>query len=172
MRGLGVNFKPELNHEETKMKTTMMAILAAATATLTYGALQAAEIILVDDQMGLSKTSVFDDPSPAVFDYPKTEPYEAQALPRAYSGAPPQVPHGIEDFLPINAQKNGCYSCHDKPALIGKKKIKGLPTPMSESHYVKIEGGKLNRSGARYVCTQCHTPQADVKDLVGNTFNQ
>jgi len=162
--------EPKLNHEETEMKTTMMAMLVAGAVTMTYGALQAADVTLVDDQMGLSKTSVFDDPSPAVFDYPRTEPHEAQPMPRAWEGAPPQIPHNIEDFLPIDAQKNRCSSCHEKPALLGKKKIKGLPTPMPESHYVKAEDGKLTRSGARYICTQCHTPQAQVDDLIGNTF--
>jgi cytochrome c-type protein NapB len=54
--------------------------------------------------------------------------------------------------------------------LIGKKKVKGIATPIPESHYVKAEDGKLARSGARYNCTQCHAPQAEVSDLVGNTF--
>jgi cytochrome c-type protein NapB len=54
--------------------------------------------------------------------------------------------------------------------MIGKKKTKGLPTPMPESHYHKADDGKLEFSDTRYVCVQCHTPQADVKDLVGNTF--
>lgn len=152
------------------MKTTMTAILLVGALTMTCGALQAADVTLGDDQMGLSKTSVFDDPSPAVFQYPQTEPSESKPLPRTYSGAPPQIPHTIEEFVPINAQKNSCNQCHDKPARIGKEKIRGIPTPMPETHYVKAEDGKLSRSGARYVCTQCHTPQAEVKDLIGNTF--
>lgn len=154
------------------MKTSLMVMLATGVVVMTYGVLQAAEVSLADDQMGLSKTSVFDDPSPEVFQYPDTAPHDSQPLPRAWEGAPPQVPHDIEDFLPITAKANRCLSCHDKPALMGKKKIKGVPTPMPESHYVKAENGKLARSGARHFCNQCHAPQAEVKDLVGNTFEQ
>lgn len=154
------------------MKKTMIAILMTGAVAATYGALQAADITLVDDQMGLSKTSVFDDPSPAVFEYPQTEPHAAKPIATAWEGAPPQIPHNIDDFVPINAQKNMCTGCHDKPALVGKKKVQGIPTPMPESHYVKADDGKLTRSGARYVCTQCHAPQADVGDLIGNTFGQ
>jgi cytochrome c-type protein NapB len=152
------------------MKTTMKAVLMAGAIAASFGALEAADVVLVDDQMGLSKTSVYADPSPEVFEYPQTEPHAAQPLARAWEGAPPQVPHNIDDFVPINAARNMCSNCHEKPALVGKKKIKGLPTPMPESHYVRADDGKLARSGARYVCTQCHTPQADVKELIGNTF--
>jgi cytochrome c-type protein NapB len=123
---------------------------------------------VADSEIGLSKTSVFDDPSPSVFEYPKTEPSAATALPRSWNSAPPQVPHKIEAFIPITTSKNICVTCHDKPSLIGKK-TKGIPTSMPESHYDTIEG-KLVRNNGRHVCTQCHTPQANVADLVGNTF--
>ena len=153
------------------MNKIMMAVVAAAGAvSVGYGALQAEGVVLVDDQMGLSQTSVFDDPSPPAFDYPATDPSASQTLPRAWDGAPPQIPHNIDDFVPISADSNSCVRCHDKPALMGKKKIKGIPTPMPASHYVKADDGKLSRAGARYVCTQCHAPQADVGDLIGNTF--
>ncbi|MBI1284909.1 MAG: cytochrome C [Thiobacillus sp.] len=152
------------------MKTTTKAMLAAAALTLSHGALQAAEMAQTDSQMGLSKTSVYDDPSPDVFQYPPTDPGEAKALPRAYSGAPPQIPHSVDDFLPITAQKNECNGCHNKPARIGKNVAKGTPPPMPESHYHKADTGKLEFSDSRYICVQCHTPQANVKDLVGNTF--
>ena len=154
------------------MKTTMTAILAAAAVTMTYGALQAKEITLVDDQMGLSKTSVFDDPSPEVFQYPQTEPSAAHAMPRAYDGAPPQIPHKIEAFMPIKSGKNLCITCHDRPAMIGAAKAQGIASPMPASHYNKAADGSLKRSDARHICVQCHTPQAEVKDLVGNTFAQ
>ncbi len=152
------------------MKTTMKAMLAAGALTLSYGALQAAEMTQMDSQMGLSKTSVYEDPSPDVFQYPQTDPGDARSIPPAFSGAPPQIPHNVEDFLPIDAQKNKCNGCHDKPARIGKKPVAGIPTPMPESHYHKADNGKLEFSDTRYICVQCHTPQADVKDLVGNTF--
>jgi cytochrome c-type protein NapB len=148
----------------------LTAIMLAGGAAFAFGVLQAGEAQIDDDKMGLSKTSVFDDPSPEVFDYPKTDPSSAQPLPRAWEGAPPQIPHKIDAFVPIMTNKNLCVNCHDKPTMLGKKKVKGIATPMSEAHYVKAEDGKLTRSGGRFVCTQCHTPQAQVNDLVGNSF--
>jgi cytochrome c-type protein NapB len=123
---------------------------------------------VADNEMGLSKTSVFEDPSPSAFDYPKTEPAAATALPRSWDSAPPQIPHKIEGFLPITANRNVCLGCHDDPGSIGKQ-AKGNPTPMPASHYDTIDG-KLVRNNGRHVCTQCHAPQANVADLVGNTF--
>ena len=163
-------FEPELNHEESKMKTTMMAMLLIGAVGLSCGALQAAEVTLVDDQMGLSKSSVFDDPSPEVFQYPQG--FDSAPMAPAYSGAPPQIPHNIDDYLPISAKKNMCTNCHEKPARIGTKKIRHIPTPMPESHYVKAGDGSLKRADSRHVCVHCHTPQAEVKELIGNTFNQ
>ena len=150
------------------MKTTMTAMLVAGAVTLSHGALQAAEVTLVDDQMGLSKTSVFDDPSPEVFQYPQG--FDSAPMAPAYRGAPPQIPHNIEDYLPISAKKNMCTNCHEKPARIGAKKTRHIPTPMPASHYVKADDGSLKRADSRHVCVQCHTPQADVKELIGNTF--
>jgi cytochrome c-type protein NapB len=152
------------------MKKTITAVLAIGLVGVTYGALQAAEVVVRDDQIGLSATSVFDDPTPDVFDYPETEPSAAQALKRAYFGAPPQVPHKIENLLPIRAKKNACLRCHDVPDDIGKARTAGDPTPMPLSHYVKLDDGSLKRGDNRHVCVQCHAPQANVKDLVGNTF--
>jgi nitrate reductase (cytochrome), electron transfer subunit len=121
-----------------------------------------------DNDLGLSKTSVFDDPSPSVFEYPKTEPSAATALPRAWNSAPPQVPHKIDIFVPITTNKNMCVTCHDKPGMMGKK-VKGIATAMPESHYNKVEE-RWVRANARFNCTQCHVPQAGVSDLVNNTF--
>lgn len=138
----------------------IVAIFATACAT--------SPAPVADNEIGLSKTSVFNDPAPSAFDYPATEPSAATALPRAWNSAPPQIPHKIDIFVPITASKNFCVTCHDKPSLIGKK-MKGIPTSMPESHYDTVEG-KLARNNGRYVCTQCHAPQANVGELVGNTF--
>lgn len=126
-----------------------------------------------DTDLGLSKTSVFSDPTPQPFDYNDAFPGTSKILPRAYPGAPPQVPHNIEAFQPVTSANNACVGCHDKPDTIGKKEAQTLP-PMPLSHYATIKGkaGKAHRklSGARYICTQCHVPQAKVKPLVGNSF--
>lgn len=120
-----------------------------------------------EEQLGLSKTNVLDVPEPGTFQYRDNQPFSGQLLPRAYLGAPPQVPHDIQNFVPITRESNMCVGCHQQPDKIGQK-IKGQPTPLPLSHYVDAKAGDLNMG--RFVCTQCHTPQANVKPLVGNTF--
>lgn len=142
------------------------AIALAVLAGLAALSAGAAEVR--DDTMGLSKTSVFDAPSPDAFAYSDKASNKSGVLPRSYEGAPPQVPHSIDEFLPIKADANACVGCHDKPALMGKK-LKGIATSMPASHYTRVDG-KWQRNNNRYICTQCHVPQANVGDLVGNSF--
>ena len=131
---------------------------------------QAAEPVS-DDQIGLSKTSVFDTPAPDSWSYTNQDPENVERLPRAFPGAPPQIPHEVASMLPIKTDENLCVECHDNPRYIGK----GYQdkSPMPESHYA-VKGEKYSdwkMSGARFNCTQCHAPQAEgVKPLVGNTF--
>lgn len=127
------------------------------------------------DSMGLSKGSVFDTPSPKVFQYRGGQPGQNKLLPRAYLGAPPQIPHDVGDFLPITAQANMCIACHNLPDQWGKKLEPGLPTPIPPSHYTehRAASGKVTDHliNARYNCNQCHVPQADAPALVENTFS-
>lgn len=133
----------------------------------------AASTIQTND-MGLSKTSVFDTPDPKVYQYDKTPPGESKVLPRAYLNAPPQVSHDVADFLPITAQTNMCVACHNQPAMWGKKLKKNDPTPIPPSHYTDLRNapGKVteNLINARYNCNQCHVPQTNAPALVENTF--
>jgi cytochrome c-type protein NapB len=142
-------------------------------ALMTAGYSQAATTINTVD-MGLSKTSVFDVPTPSVYHYSVTPPGQSKLLPRAYLGAPPQVPHDVADFLPITAVNNLCVACHAQPDLWGKKREVGAPTPIPPSHYTdqrnapdKVTDHLIN---ARYNCNQCHVPQTDAPVLVKNTF--
>ena len=114
-----------------------------------------------DADIGLSKGSVFDVPTPQPF---AADGKGVTGAARAAYGAPPLVPHAVDDFLPITADKNACVGCHDKP---GAKKTKGDGTPMPALHYVKAEG-KARLSGDYYNCGLCHASAANVKDLVGN----
>jgi len=127
------------------------------------------------DSMGLSKSSVFEVPTPQVYRYKGQFPGQDDVLPRAYQGAPPQIPHDIGGFLPITAQGNMCIGCHDQPAQWGKKRGKGTPTPIPQSHYTDMRNapGKVSQHlvKARFNCNQCHVPQADAAPLVENTFS-
>lgn len=141
--------------------------LFAAAALLGTG-LHADTELLRDDAIGLSKTSVFEDPAPPEFAYSLLNPKQSGVLPRAFEDAPPQIPHRLDKYLPVTAKLNKCLDCHDEPEEIGKK-VKGEPTPMPVSHY-RNHGKDLGMANGRYFCALCHVPQADVNVLVGNTF--
>ncbi len=149
------------------MKKLALIAMALSMALAAQAGSAADKKAVADDQIGLSKTSVEAVPDPQVFHYRSNAPFSGQVLPRAYQGAPPQVPHEIKDFVPITRESNMCVGCHQQPDMVGKK-MKGQPTPLPASHYVDVKTNTLNMG--RYTCTQCHTPQATVKPLVDNTF--
>ncbi len=155
------------------MKQTLKAALTGLALTLLCVNAQAAKPVK-DSSLGLSKTSVNDSPEPEKFGYSNNFPGTGNLLPRAYLDAPPQIPHNIEAFLPVSTKNNACKMCHDNPAMQGKK-VKGQATAMPASHYTDLRHapGKVTTEliGARYVCTQCHVPQANVKPMVTNTFD-
>ena len=132
-----------------------------------------AEPIIKDKDMGLSKSDVFETPTPKAFSYSTHFPGTGETIPRAFAGAPPQIPHNISSFKPITAANNMCMGCHHNPAMIGQR-VKGLPTSMPASHYTDVRNKPSVQGkeviGARYVCTQCHVPQAQVDTLVDNLF--
>ncbi len=157
----------------TKTKQMLKSVLTGLALTLMCVNVQAAKPVK-DSSLGLSKTSVNDSPAPEKFSYSNNFPGTGNLLPRAYLNAPPQIPHNIEAFLPVTAKSNNCKMCHDNRAMQGKK-VKGQATAIPDSHYTDLRHapGKVTTEliGARYVCTQCHVPQANVKPLVTNTFN-
>ncbi|MCB1877690.1 MAG: nitrate reductase cytochrome c-type subunit [Chromatiales bacterium] len=152
-----------------KMKLLMSLIVVS----LGVGGAQAGDAVS-DTDMGLSHTSVFDTPDPQAFTYSNAFPGSSGTLDRSFPQAPPQIPHSVEGLLPIKAHANSCQGCHDQPSRIGMEKMAGLPTPIPASHYTDLrrEPDKVTGKviGARYICTQCHAPQADVKPLVDNKF--
>jgi cytochrome c-type protein NapB len=148
------------------MKT--LALLGAALVLSVHA--MAADPAVAEEEMGLSKTPVTVDPDPAAFEYRQADPSTSGVLPRAYLGAPPQIPHGIEDLVPITRDANNCAACHQQPDQVGKKKVAGEPTPLPATHYTSVKKNALQMR--RYNCVQCHTPQADVNNLVGNTFKK
>lgn len=150
------------------MKKRFIITAATVLGLGAMGALHAALDGLDMYDLGLSRTSVFDIPAPETFQFPQNDPGRIGVLPRGYEGAPPQIPHRVDTFLPVTLKQNMCMNCHNQPSLIGQKRP-GMPTPMSASHYID-EGGKLVMNNRRYTCVDCHVPQADVAPLVGSTF--
>lgn len=154
------------------IKKQIVAILAGCVVTtvaVAGGSIKA-------ENMGLSKTSVFDVPAPHVYHYNVAPPGQSKLLPRAYAGAPPQVPHDIADFLPITAVSNMCVACHAQPDLWGKKLDAGTATPIPPSHYTDRRNAPDTVTdhliNGRYNCNQCHVPQTDAPALVENTFGK
>ncbi len=122
-----------------------------------------------DTSLGLVKGSVFDVPTPPAVKPNDSSPGEQPPLPRPYVIAPPGIPHGIADYLPITRQENACLACHE---VEGKKP--GEPTPIPPSHYTDERNapGQVGSQlvGARHVCVACHVPTTDAPELVGNRF--
>ncbi len=108
-------------------------------------------------------------PAPPAVKANDSAPGELPLLPRAYTLAPPRIPHAVADLLPITQKQNACLDCHAV-----KEKTKGEPTPIPPSHYIDYRSapdrvGSLV-AGARHVCVSCHVARTDAPDLVDNRF--
>jgi cytochrome c-type protein NapB len=110
--------------------------------------------------------------SQALAAYPDTDAGEAQNFDRAFPDAPPQIPHTVEDMLPITREDNECLVCHHPENALEKQDV-----PLPESHFQRamMAKGKQGQPmvwvvkgyeqakdvvGTRYNCSMCHTPQA------------
>ncbi len=150
--------------------------------------------VVTEEELGLRGSGLSGVMAPPKVDYKRPAPGAAKRFARSYVNAPPLIPHSVEGLLPITAANNACLGCHmpDAAKSVGA-------TPIPESHFVDFrpttkvdKKGRLIKDGkavantadvkiakfkklkklnpARYNCSQCHVPQANVKPLVGNTF--
>lgn len=121
------------------------------------------------DRIGLSKVGISEVPDPPAATEDASEPGERTPAPAPFADAPPVVPHGVAEFIPITLDENMCLECHGV-----EEKVEGEPTPIPQSHYVDLRNrpGEVNGeiAGARYVCTTCHVASTDAAPLVANTF--
>ncbi len=148
-------------------KSVLLSMVLAAVMSLPASAVQ--DQAVPDDAIGLSKTSVYDVPTPAVTEYGNADAGSVgKRSERSYMTAPPMIPHTTKDMVPITRDSNLCRDCHVQPALIGQKLSKGMPVPAPVSHYVDVKAGEMYMG--RYNCIQCHAPQAKVDVLVKSTF--
>lgn len=124
---------------------------------------------LPEEAVGLSPGRLDSLPPLAPMPTPPGDPGDVPSGPAAYDGAPPVVPHAIEDFLPIERDANACLDCHGRG-----EPIPGEPTPVPGSHYVDLRGAPDTSgddvAGARWVCTACHVPVTDAPPLVASEF--
>jgi nitrate reductase cytochrome c-type subunit len=104
--------------------------------------------------------------------FPDAEAGESRRLGRAFPDAPPQIPHSVEDMLPITASDNECINCHHPDNAASEA---DAPIPRSHFRRAVMREGKKSEpmawmvekyvdtedlAGRRYSCTMCHTPQA------------
>jgi cytochrome c-type protein NapB len=114
--------------------------------------------------------------------YPEAEAGDSTRLGRAFPDAPPQIPHSVEDMLPISTTDKACLECHDPESVASEE-----DRPIPKSHYERpvMRKGKKGESmvtivakykkgeklpGSRYNCTMCHTPQATNVDTPRSSF--
>jgi nitrate reductase (cytochrome), electron transfer subunit len=116
-----------------------------------------------------------------VADYGEVTPGESTVEYVAFYGAPPQIPHSVEDMLPILADENMCMDCHapenadeDTPAI---PESHFMTTLMAKGESTDVQVWKVVgeekmdvMSGMRWNCTLCHTPQATNVINIPNSF--
>ena len=101
-------------------KPVTKTLLLSAVLALSLPAFAVQDQAIPDDSLGLSKTSVYDVPDPAVVSYGGGDPGTNKRSVRSYNSAPPMITHSTTDMLPITRDSNLCKDCHVQPDLIGQ----------------------------------------------------
>ncbi|NOX46582.1 MAG: hypothetical protein GXO89_06345 [Chlorobi bacterium] len=145
-----------------------------------------------EESLGLRKTDLYSENSTegdlGVFDAPAAG--KSTNIERSFENAPPLIPHTVEGFLPIKKDQNLCLACH-MPNVSEAVKATSIPAShfMNFRPEIKEVGGKVvayqddntkntvtqeslgdKLNNARFNCSQCHVPQANITVEVKNTF--
>ena len=154
---------------------------------------------VTEKELGLRKTNLYneDKAEGSKTDYTRPDAGSSTRFERAFSDAPPMIPHSVDGLLPITTKNNQCLGCH-MPEVA---KSMGA-TPLSQTHFTNyrpntiMKDGKVLKEGkelgselgntsdlilaktsksktiyqGRFNCTQCHAPQSKTKTDVANTF--
>ena len=174
------------------IKKGILSVIAVSCLTISA---YAADKVITPESLSLRKTNIMEQgktlPVDAKFD--AAAPGAAKTIERSYQNAPPLIPHSVEGLLPIKKDSNQCLSCHMPDVAKGVG-----ATPIPVSHFTdfrpktELKGDKVIKDGkaivnttdvtiakykamkklnpARFNCSQCHVPQANIKPLVKNTF--
>ncbi len=139
----------------------MKKLFVMATATLILGLTSqgalSAEVKSLRGDLAIDSTS-------KMFDKKRQKTVDGK-FSRSWKLQPPSIPHKIDKDR-ISLQENTCMRCHSEENYKKEKAPK-----IGDSHYIDASGKKLTTLNMRrYFCTQCHTPQMDVKPLVKNNF--
>ena len=123
---------------------------------------------LDESELGLRSASLYsENVNLKDFAYSTTPAGESTTIERAYENAPPMIPHDVEGMLDITKDYNACIDCHSRESA---PLINATPIPSSHVYDTFNDKKAENIVYTRYNCNLCHTPQANVKPLVGNTF--
>lgn len=174
------------------MKFSKLTIaLSSAAVLFTVGCATANNVSTVSEEsLGLRKTTIYSEAN-TIGDktmYSTEAAGASKKINRAFQDAPPMIPHSVDGLLPITINNNQCTSCHE-PAIATSMGA----TPIPKSHFIDFrpkhnyDGKTFTKavdnmknevsvkpisqlSGARFNCTQCHTPQSTGELIVDNTF--
>ena len=154
-----------------------------------------AKKVITEEELGLRKVDLYseDKAAPEEGKFTRAAAGAADRFERAYTNAPPMIPHDVEGLLPITRGNNACLGCH-MPEVAPSVKATAIPashfanfrpaTGMATDGKITKEGKEVDNTGdfktivkkmdklnpARFNCSQCHAPQANIDTLVGNTF--
>ncbi len=95
---------------------------------------------------------------PGMNQYVEEMPGESVLLEKPYEGAPPLVPHSVEDLAPVRGD-NQCFECHSEGIELDEGHT---ATKIPASHFTNEYSGHKQEDqviGIRYNCLQCHVPQ-------------
>lgn len=166
----------------------MASVVGCGTGPTEEGANKAT---ITEDSLGLRKTSIYSEKKTMATktEYTGMTPGTSEKYARAFTNAPPMIPHSVEGLVPIERNNNQCTGCHmpDIAAAVGA-------TPIPKSHFAnwRPETGCIDNVfktkadvmknktfskalktalyKGRYNCTQCHAPQSQGNLAVENTF--
>src|SRR3989339_890781 len=115
--------------EDEMSKPVGKFLLLSAVLALSLPAFAVEDQAISDDSLGLSKTSVYDDPSPIIVNFGAGDPGTNKRAVKSYHTAPPMITHTIVDMVPITRDSNLCKDCHVQPDLLKQKIVQGMPIP-------------------------------------------
>ena len=168
-----------------------VSLLAIVSTGCSDSKKEAAKGEIPETALGLRKTDINTEKTTMASktEYTGAAPGTSEKYERAYTDAPPMIPHSVEGLIPIERDNNQCTGCHMPyvAEAVGA-------TPIPKSHFVNFRpksgclDGKFkseadvmkNKTFAkelkdalykgRYNCTQCHAPQSQGNLAVENTF--
>ena len=170
------------------MKITKKSVLGLlALSVFTVGC---ANNTVSEESLGLRKTDLYTEASDTVGTktvYTSTPAGSSKKFARAFQDAPPMIPHSVEGMLPITINNNQCITCHVDSAPYDRSipsvppshftnfrpgssyALKHTNTSSEDLSHISIK--KQNKLvGARFNCSQCHAPQAEVDPIVESNF--